>query len=97
MIAISAATARLVQGAFVLHDLGQHTLKGVAQPMVVYRVLRPVEAHHDDQETIAAGTPFLVGRDEEVGLLRRRWEQAKKGWGRSCCSVARPELANRAF
>ena len=80
-IAISAATARLVQGAFVLHDLGQHTLKGVAQPMVVYRVLRPVEAHHDDQETIAAGTPFLVGRDEEVGLLRRRWEQAKEGLG----------------
>ena len=80
-VAISAATARLIQGAFVLHDLGPHTLKGVVQPMVVYRVLRPVETHHDDQETIATGAPFLVGRDEEVGLLRRRWEQAKEGLG----------------
>ena len=50
-VALSAATARLVQGAFALEDLGTQALKGVAEPMPVYRVLRPIETHHDEEET----------------------------------------------
>ena len=80
-VALSAATARLVQGAFALEDLGTHALKGVAEPMQVFRVLRPIEAHHDEEEAPAMGIPTLVGRDEEIGLLRRRWEQAREGLG----------------
>ena len=80
-VALSAATARLIQGAFTLEDLGTHALKGVAEPMPVYRVLRPIEAHHDEEEAPALGVPMLVGRDEEIGLLRRRWEQAREGLG----------------
>jgi predicted ATPase len=80
-VALSAATARLIQGAFTLEDLGTHALKGVAEPMPVYRVLRPIETHHDEEETPALGVPMLVGRDEEIGLLRRRWEQARAGLG----------------
>ena len=79
-VALSAATARLVQGAFALEDLGTQALKGVAEPMPVYRVLRPIETHHDEEEP-ALGVPMLVGRDEEIGLLRRRWEQAREGLG----------------
>src|SRR5262249_1061153 len=78
---LGAVTARLVQGAFALEDLGTHTLKGVAEPMPVYRVLRPIEAHHDEEEVPPLGVPMLVGRDEEIGLLRRRLEQAKGGLG----------------
>jgi len=80
-VALSAVTARLVQSAFALEDLGTHALKGVAEPMQVFRVLRPIEAHHDKEEVPAMGIPTLVGRDEEIGLLRRRWEQAKEGLG----------------
>ena len=80
-VALSAATARLIQGAFTLEDLGTHALKGVAEPMQVFRVLRPIEAHHDEEEAPAMGIPTLVGRDEEIGLLRRRWDQAKEGLG----------------
>jgi class 3 adenylate cyclase len=80
-VALSAATARLIQGAFTLEDLGTHALKGVAEPMPVYRVLRPIETHHDEEETPALRVPMLVGRDEEIGLLRRRWEQARAGLG----------------
>ena len=79
-VALSAATARLVQGAFALEDLGTQALKGVAEPMPVYRVLRPIETHHDEEEP-ALGVPMLVGRDEEIGLLRRRWDQAREGLG----------------
>jgi class 3 adenylate cyclase len=78
-VVISRVTARLVRQAFALADLGPHALKGVAEPMPVFRVLRPLEEHAD--EPVAAGVPFLVGRDEELGLLRRRWEQAKERLG----------------
>jgi class 3 adenylate cyclase/predicted ATPase len=81
MVALSAATVRLVQGAFALEDLGTHTLKGVAEPMQVFRVLGPLAAYHDEDEAPVLGVPALVGRDEEIGLLRRRWEQAKEGLG----------------
>jgi class 3 adenylate cyclase len=80
-VALSAATARLVQGTFALADLGTHPLKGVAEPMPVFRVLGALEAHGDEEAAGPNQVPFLVGRDEEVGLLRRRWAQSKEGLG----------------
>ena len=80
-VAISAATARLVQHAFALDDLGVQTLKGVAEPLRVYGVRSPLASPHDDEDSGPRGVPFLVGRDEEVGLLVRRWEQSKTGLG----------------
>ena len=78
-VVISPVTARLVRQAFRLEDLGRHALKGVTEPMPVFRVLRPLEPH--TAEPVVAGVPFLVGRDEELGLLRRRWAQAKERLG----------------
>ena len=80
-IIIGAATAHLIQGAFTLEEIGTHSLKGVADPMAVFRVVGPVEKHRGEEEAAPESTIFLVGRDEEVGLLRRRWEQAKEGLG----------------
>ena len=80
-IAISAATARLVQHAFALDDLGVQTLKGVAVPLRVYGVRSPLASSYDDEDSGPRGVPFLVGRDEEAGLLMRRWEQSKTGLG----------------
>jgi class 3 adenylate cyclase len=78
-VVISDATSRLVRDAFVLEALGPTALKGVAEPMSVYRVLGPAEAGEIDP--MAATAPFVVGRGEEVGLLRRLWEQCKEGLG----------------
>ena len=81
-VALSAVTARLVHGVFALEDLGSYTLKGVAEPMQGFRVLGPIEMPAPSDDAIAAvGAPFLVGRDEEIGLLLRRWEQSKEGLG----------------
>jgi class 3 adenylate cyclase len=80
-VVLSQVTARLVQPAFVLEDFGLHTLKGVAEPMQVFRVLGPMVLHEDEEEITPEGRRFLVGRDEEVGLLLRRWEQSKEGLG----------------
>jgi class 3 adenylate cyclase/predicted ATPase len=80
-VVISAVTARLVQGTFHLEDLGTHALQGVAEPMTVSRVYGLLATPGRDEEFVAAGVPMLVGRDEESGLLRRRWEQSKAGLG----------------
>ena len=80
-VVISPVTARLVHQTFVLDDLGASALKGVAEPMAASRVLgRRTPSRHDDEAT-PDRTAFLVGRDEELGLLRRRWEQSKDGLG----------------
>ncbi len=80
-VVISAVTARLVSGTFALDDVGTHTLRGVAEPMTISRVrgLRPTRSL--DEEFVTATVPVLVGRDEEGGLLRRRWDQSRAGLG----------------
>jgi class 3 adenylate cyclase/tetratricopeptide (TPR) repeat protein len=80
-VVISATTARLVQHTFVLEELGAPVLKGVSEPMVLARVIRPREAESEAEEAAASRGVSLVGRDEEIGLLLRRWEQSKEGVG----------------
>jgi class 3 adenylate cyclase/predicted ATPase len=80
-VVLSAMTARLLHGAFALEDIGVHQLKGVAEPMPVFCVLGPGEPANDEAEPTPARLPFLVGREEEFGLLLRRWEQSKAGLG----------------
>jgi class 3 adenylate cyclase/predicted ATPase len=80
-VVISAVTARLVQGTFALEDLGTHSLHGVAEPMAVSRVRGLLATPSQDEEFFTATVPVLVGREEESGLLRRRWDQSKAGVG----------------
>ena len=93
---IAPATRRLVGDAFELSDLGAHSLKGIAQPVRVWRVHavhRPegrFEAAHDG----VALTP-LVGREEEVALLLRRWQQARDGEGQVVLVGGEPASASR--
>jgi class 3 adenylate cyclase/predicted ATPase len=79
-VVISAMTKHLVEGAFDLKDLGSHRLKGVPEPIAVARVLNPI-VRQTDEEVGSEVLTTLVGRDEEIGLLLRRWEQSKEGFG----------------
>src|SRR5262249_35837178 len=80
-VVLSAVTARLVRGTFALEELGTPTLYGGAEPMQVSRVRGLLATLSRDEEFVTAGVPLLVGREEESGLLRRRWEQSKAGLG----------------
>src|SRR3954454_15244364 len=65
-IVIAASTRRLIGNAFELTDLGEHDLKGMAEPVHAWRVERAAvtDSRFDASHGIDAMTP-LVGRDEE--------------------------------
>jgi class 3 adenylate cyclase len=80
VVVIAESTRRLLGNLFDLQDLGTNDLKGVAGLMRSWAALRPssVESRFEALRTVT--TP-LVGRDEEIDLLMRRWAQAKAGDG----------------
>ena len=80
-VVMSAATHRLVQGLFECQDLGPQMLKGISTPLSVYRVIEKSTAQSRFEVAVGIGLTPLVGREEELGLLQRRWTQAKEGAG----------------
>ncbi len=74
-IVLSSATQRLVAGLFDYQDLGAQPLKGIATSMGVYRVLGESTVHHRLDIVLPTGLTPLVGREEELALLHRRWAQ----------------------
>src|SRR2546425_6424466 len=80
-VVISPTTFRLVQGYFTCHDLGAHTLKGLAAPLQVYRILGESAAQSRLDVASATGLTPLVGRDAEVALLLERWAHSQDGAG----------------
>ena len=80
-VVISAATVQLLGGFFAYQSLGTPALKGLAQPLEVYRVLYESTARSRLEAAGSTGLTPLVGREQEVGLLRERWAQVKDGIG----------------
>ena len=80
-LVISAATLPLLGGFFACQSLGTQLLKGVAQPLEVYQVLSESTARSRLEAAGRTGLTPLVGREQEVGLLRERWAQVKDGLG----------------
>ena len=80
-VAISEATYRLVQGYFDCKALGEQTLRGVGEPITVYRVLRESGARGRLDVAQPSGLTPLVGRESEVRILQERWEQTQSGQG----------------
>ena len=80
-MAISDASYRLVQGYFACEAWGAQTLRGVTEPIAVYRVLTDSGAHNRLDIVSTCGLTPLVGREQEVGFLLERWAQAKDGQG----------------
>ena len=78
---ITAATFQLLGGFFACQPLGTPLLKGVAQPLAIYRVLYESMARSRLEAVGSTGLTPLVGREQEMALLRERWAQVKDGLG----------------
>jgi class 3 adenylate cyclase/predicted ATPase len=79
-VVIGESTRKLLGNLFELKDLGAKELKGITEPVRAWAPLRASSVESRFEALRTATTP-LVGREEEVDLLLRRWEQAKRGEG----------------
>jgi class 3 adenylate cyclase len=80
-VVIAESTRRLVGNLFELEDLGAHDLKGISGPVRAWVAVRPSSAESRFEAFHASGLTELVGREEELELLLRRWSKAKSGEG----------------
>ena len=91
-IVIDAATRRQVAGLFDLHALGSVTLKGLPEPIEVFEVLGEHPEESRFEALHATELAPLIGRQEELDLLLRRWHQAREGQGRVVLIAGEPGI-----
>jgi class 3 adenylate cyclase len=87
-VLVTANVQRQTAGLFVAEDKGAHALKGAPAPVALYRIVRASGGRRAGARTL---TP-LVGREEELGHLRRRWERARRGAGQLTLIVGEPGI-----
>ena len=80
-VVIAESTRKLVGNLFELEDGGAQDLKGISGPIRAWSALRPSAVESRFEALHATGLTDLVGRDEELELLLRRWSKAKTGEG----------------
>jgi class 3 adenylate cyclase/predicted ATPase len=80
-VVIAASTRRLTGDLFEHRDLGEIELKGIAAPVPAWQVLRPSIIASRFEALRGSALSALVGREEEIDLLLRRWARAKTGGG----------------
>src|SRR5271169_5524579 len=81
MVVIAEGTRRLLGNLFELDDLGAKDLKGIAGPVRAFAALRPSSVEGRFDALHGSDLTALVGREEELELLLRRWSRAKSGEG----------------
>jgi class 3 adenylate cyclase/tetratricopeptide (TPR) repeat protein len=90
-IVIGEATRRQIGGLFELRDLGPQSLKGFTGTPQVWEVLSESSVA-SRFEALRSRSTSLVGREEEIDLLMRRWNNAKSGEGRIVLISAEPGI-----
>ena len=88
-VLMTANVQRQAAGLFVAEDKGAHKLKGALEPVNLFRVIRASGA---GRRSGARSLTPLVGREEELSLIARRWERALKGEGQLVLIVGEPGL-----
>lgn len=85
----TARVLRQVAGLFVAEERGVHELKGVPEPQALYRLVR---ASGGGRRAGQRRLTPIVGREEEIDILMRRWERARQGDGQVVMIVGEPGL-----
>ena len=88
-VLVTAGVQRQVAGLFVAEERGTQTLKGVPEPTALFRLVR---ASGGGRRSGQRNLTPLVGRDEEIAMLMRRWERARRGEGQLTLIVGEPGL-----
>jgi class 3 adenylate cyclase/predicted ATPase len=79
-VAVAESTYRLTRGAFEYEQIGARSLKGLPDPVQLWRPLAP-RPHVDRFSARRRAARPLVGREDELEMCRRRWARARRGSG----------------
>jgi class 3 adenylate cyclase/predicted ATPase len=88
-VMITAQVQRQIAGLFVAEERGAHDLKGLTEPVTLFRLVRASGGGRQSSQRMP--TP-LVGREDEIVMLMRRWERARQGDGQLVLIVGEPGL-----
>ena len=88
-VLVTGNVQRQVAGLFVAEEQGARELKGVSEPIQLFRIIRASSGRRRGGARTL--TPF-VGREEELSLLTRRWDRARRGEGQLVLIVGEPGL-----
>jgi class 3 adenylate cyclase len=91
-VVIAEGTRKLLGNLFELEDLGAHDLKGITGPVRAWAALRPSSMESRFEALHASGVTELVGREEELEILVRRWSKAKTGEGQVVLLSSEPGI-----
>jgi class 3 adenylate cyclase len=88
-VVMTARVQHQVAGLFVVEECGNHEIKGVPEPLTLYRLVR---ASGGGRRVGQRRLTPMVGREEEIAMLIRRWEWARQGDGQLVMIVGEPGL-----
>ncbi|MFI5010916.1 MAG: adenylate/guanylate cyclase domain-containing protein [Hyphomicrobiales bacterium] len=91
-VVIAEGTRRLLGRLFELEDLGALALKGLDGPVRAWRAVRPRRGESRFEALHGGGLTALVGREEEIELLYRRWRRAAAGGGQVALVSGEPGI-----
>src|SRR2546426_11954740 len=89
-IVVSEPTFQLTDGYFAFQALGAAQIKGVSEPVPLYEVVGIGPLRTRLQVAARRGLVQFVGRQRELELLQRAWEQAQRGQGQIVAAVGEP-------
>jgi class 3 adenylate cyclase len=88
-VVVTGGVQRQVAGLFIAEERGVHELKGVPEQVTLFQIVRASGGGRRARQRHL--TP-LVGREEEIAMLMRRWERARQGDGQLVLIVGEPGL-----
>jgi class 3 adenylate cyclase/predicted ATPase len=86
-VLVTAQVQRQIAGLFVAEECGTRELRGLPKPVKLFRLVR---ASGGGRRSGQRHLTPLVGRDEEITILSRRWERARRGDRQSVLIVGEP-------
>src|SRR5215510_135826 len=84
-VVIAEDTHKAVSGYFVTRPLGEWAIKGKAEPVNAYEVVRTRGLRTRLEVGAERGLTPFVGREHELALLQERWAEARAGRGQVVC------------
>ena len=91
-VVIDRATHRLAGGFFKISALGEAAAKGYAEPLSAFLVKELHKSETRFEAAHSGGLTALIGREDELEILVRRWQRAKSGEGQAVLVSGEPGI-----